>query len=121
MRFKEKDSVITFKAYLSFFFNNKFNFVLVPLTLLLFVLAEILLALFYRSLASYNAATGTGSFLIHGSSIVYWRLLGLMLMVYFMIVVLESIILSLCIVNSSNTAHRNMMNSIVRAPSSFFD
>ena len=88
MRFREKDSAVTFKAYLSFFFNNKLNFILVPLALFLFVLAEVIVATFYRSLASYNAATGTGSFLIHESPIAYWRILGLMLMVYFVVLIL---------------------------------
>ena len=38
-RFREKDSKVTFKVYLNFFFNNKMNYLLVPLTLFLLVLA----------------------------------------------------------------------------------
>ena len=44
-----------------------------------------------------------------------------MLLTYFVVLVTEYFILNLCIVNSSNTAHRNMISSIVRSPSSFFD
>ena len=80
-----------------------------------------IVAIFYRSLATYSASTGSGSFLFHGSPALYWRVLGLILLVYFVILVVEYFILNLCIVNSSNTAHRNMINSIVRSPSSFFD
>ena len=91
------------------------------MVLFLFILAEVIIAVFYRSLASYNSSTETGSFLFHGSPALYWRVLGLMLLAYFVILVVEYFILNLCIVNSSNTAHRNMIHSIVRSPSSFFD
>ena len=80
-----------------------------------------IVAIFYRSLATYNQSTGTGSFLFHGSPALYWRVLGLILLVYFVVLVTEYFILNICIVNSSNTAHRNMIHSIVRSPSSFFD
>ena len=80
-----------------------------------------IVAIFYRFLATYNVSTGTGSFLFQGSPALYWRVLGLMLLTYFVVLVTEYFILNLCIVNSSNTAHRNMISSIVRSPSSFFD
>ena len=44
-----------------------------------------------------------------------------MLLTYFVTLVVECFILNLCIVNSSSTAHQNMIDSIVRSPSSFFD
>ena len=106
---------------MSFFFNNRLNYFLVPLVLFLFVLAEVIIAVFYRSLATYSATTGTGSFLFSGSPALYWRVLGLLLLAYVVLLVVEYFILNLCIVNSSNAAHKNMILSIVRSPSSFFD
>ena len=97
------------------------NYFLVPLVLIMFLVAEINLAVFYRLLADYDRVIDMRSHFLNGNQKLYWSILTFMLLVYFLLMIIEYFLLNLCISNSSNTAHKNMMNSIVRSPSSFFD
>ena len=53
---KSEESMIEVGArtYCDYFFSSKANCILIPLTLLLFLLAEFLSAFFFKSLALYN-------------------------------------------------------------------
>lgn len=53
-RFSEKHNATNTDTYIDFFSSNKWNYVLLPLTIFLFISSEIILAFYYRILSSYD-------------------------------------------------------------------
>jgi len=49
----EKNAAVTFGTYTSFFFVSKANYVLVPITIVLFLASEGITAAYFRFLAMY--------------------------------------------------------------------
>ena len=93
------------KTYITFFFNNKFNWILVPLTIILFILSEVILALFLRLLAEYESVVEGNSYIFRGSLSSFWPFLTLLTLAYTVVLIVELFLLNLCIINSSSTAH----------------
>lgn len=51
----------------------------------------------------------------------YWGILSMILIVYFLFLVIQYYILNISILRSSDNVHKQMVDSILRSPSSFFD
>ena len=83
--------------------------------------AEVILAIFYRLLADYDNVIHHNSTFFGINHKAYWSVLALLLLAYTVILMVEYYLLNLCIVNSSDKSHHNMISSIVRSPSSYFD
>ena len=92
-----------------------------PFTIFLFLLSETILALFYRLLANYNYIMLQRGTFFHVDSHMYWNVLVIMLFIFMIILAIKYYLINWCIVNSSNRAHQNMIQSIVRSPCSYFD
>ena len=50
-RFVEKESQVTFSTYFNFFFSSKINYILLPVTLLFYVISEGVMTVYYRFLS----------------------------------------------------------------------
>lgn len=61
-RFADKEGTVSSSTYVNFFSSNKANYVLVPLTIFLFIASEGIATALYRILADFNKVKkGTSS------------------------------------------------------------
>ena len=94
-------------TYSRFFLTNHKNYILFPITLIIFLASEGILALFYRFLSDYdNIATNTSRYF--GSNATYsqyWGILSMLVILYFIILTIKYYCLNICLLNSSSQIH----------------
>ena len=92
-----------------------------PITIILFLLSEGILTVYFRFLAQYdNVDNGTSS--IFGNNFgAYWGALAALVAGYFIVLVIKYFVLNIAILLSSTSIHEKMIEAIVRSPGSFFD
>jgi ATP-binding cassette subfamily C (CFTR/MRP) protein 4 len=74
-----------------------------------------------RFLAEYdNQIDGTYK-VFKGDNNLYWTILGIMLVVYFILLIVKYFMVSVVALWSNEKLHEMMMHGLVRCPSSYFD
>lgn len=96
---------------------NKFLF---PLTILFFVVTEGVNIAYSRILSKYDKLKD-GEDESFGSLPTFWTALGCLLIGYFVFNVARFFFLNLVVLLSNEEIHKNMMGSLLRSPSSYFD
>ena len=88
-RFVEKDANVTLSTYSNFFISTPINYFMVPFTLLLFIMSEGAIAVYYRFLADFdNVKAGTSS--SFGSNFkLYWGIMAMILILFLVILVIK--------------------------------
>jgi ATP-binding cassette, subfamily C (CFTR/MRP), member 4 len=120
-RFNEKNLEVTFNSYSNFFLSSKYNYILIPITFVFFFGSEAILTMYYRFLADFdNVSAGTSSYFI-GNFDLYWGIQGLLIGLYFIVIIVKIYMLYSSLLNASAQVHENMIESIVRCPGKFFD
>ena len=112
---------MTLTTYKDFFWSTSINYLLIPLTLLLFFMSEGIITIFYRIVADFgNVQEGTSS-MFGGNFTLYWSILGGLVVLFFIALVIKYYCLAVTLLNASEANHLNMIQSIVRCPGKFFD
>lgn len=89
-------------TYTRFFSASTKNYVLFPLTILLFLASELVLAMYYRFLSDYdNIAANNSHYFDSITFNTFWIILTLLIINYSIILALKYYLINLCIVNSS--------------------
>ena len=112
---------LTCSTYSKFIFLPKINYLLFPLTVLLFVVDEGLQAVYFRFISGYDALLEGEDSVFEGDDRLFWGVLGGFLFLYFLLYTMKYFLLSLCILNSTEQLHEEMLEKLVRSPCSFFD
>jgi ATP-binding cassette, subfamily C (CFTR/MRP), member 4 len=76
---------------------------------------------YYRLLADFDNVVAGSSSIFEGNLKLYWIILAAILFVLFIILVIKFYSLNMVIINASASVHENMVDSIIRYPSRFFD
>ena len=118
---KEEEVAITWRSYTSYIFFNKINYVLFPLTLLLFLSADTCLILYYRFLAGYDDVVGGSHDDFATDGRLFMGILGLLLFLQFIFLISKYTMLQVVALFSNEDLHEAMVHGLVRTPSSFFD
>ena len=88
-RFVEKDANVTLSTYSNFFISTPINYFMVPFTLLLFILSEGAIAVYYRFLADFdNVKAGTSSNFGNNFRL-YWGIMAMILILFFVVLVIK--------------------------------
>ena len=86
----------------------------------MFLLAEISTTSFLRILAQYdNEKNGKTQWF--SSDKIYWMALGIIQAFYLVFLFMKYLLLNLLVLRSNKAIHQNMIESLIRSPSSFFD
>jgi ATP-binding cassette, subfamily C (CFTR/MRP), member 4 len=112
---------VTIGSYFRFFLSSKWNYLLLPTTIILFVGSEVIVSFYYRYLGGYDQVVEGSSSLFGNDFIKYWLILALFIVVYFIILVMKYFVINMSLLVASTQAHEQMVESILRSPSSFFD
>jgi len=102
-RFFEKKVEITPRSYSNFFLSSKLNYVLLPLTLLLFLSSEVTLSFYYRLLSNYDRVKAGQYFGMDFR--VYWYCMSLLVASYCLVLVVKYFCLNLCVINATASIH----------------
>ena len=120
-RFKEADAKVKFSTYCIFFLSNKINYCLLPLSLLFYIISELNLTVYFRFLADFpNVSDGTSS-IFSGNFTTYWSVLAGVLVLFFFVLLIKFYSLNMAVVYANKSVHEDMIESIIRCPSKFFD
>ena len=101
-------------------FYTNINKLLFPLTILFFVVTEGVNIAYSRILSKYDKLKD-GEDESFGSLPTFWTALGCLLIGYFVFNVARFFFLNLVVLLSNKEIHKNMMGSLLRSPSSYFD
>lgn len=121
IKFNEKNAKVTIRTYVDFFWSTSSNYFVIPISILLFVISEGIMTVYYRFLADFNKVkTGTSS--IFGDKFgLYWGVLGMLILFLFIVMVLKYFLINKALLNASEANHDIMLKKIVRCPGNFFD
>lgn len=108
-------------TYLKFFVMNKKNYLLLPLTIILFFLAEGFNAIYFRLLAEFEDLKRGTSLHFEGNFTRFWTVLSIALIIALLLQITKLFMINISILLSNTSAHEKMMESVVRSPSSYFD
>ena len=91
---------VTIGTYRNYFFNNKVNYILIPLTLLLFLLTQLLSTFFFKYLALYDQVKG-GQDSQFETTKELWFFTGLILAGYFLFIFISTALIFLGVLLSN--------------------
>ncbi len=104
-RFVERESEVNASTYKRFFFSSKVNYVLVPLTILLFFVSESITTIYYRILASYDNVVAGKSLTFQSDLKGYWLIVGILVASYLVILITKYFAMNLTVLNASKSIH----------------
>ena len=110
-----------FGTYINFFKSNKWNYILLPLTILLFICCKVILTLNYIVLSKYESVKLGTEFYFGSNFNLFWTISILLISTNLFIAILKYFCLNMCIFNSSQSIHKMMVQSVIRSPMKFFD
>lgn len=84
-----------------------------PIALICFFTTEIFNLIYYRYLAAHTVDGG--------DAFMFWTTLGMIQLMYFFFMVMKFFLMSLIVLNSNKKIHDDMIESLLRSPSSYFD
>ena len=99
---------IAIGTYCNYFFNNKVNYLLIPLTLLLFFLTELISTFFFKYLALYNEVRDGQNSQFETTSDL-WAFTGFLLLGSFLASFIANFLINLVILLSNNSLHDKMI------------
>jgi hypothetical protein len=104
-RFIEQHAKVSMSTYKNFFLAAPANYVVLPITLFLFVLSEGVITVYYRILADFdNVKLGVSS--NFGANIgLYWGILAMLAGVYFVVYVIKFYMLYFTLLSASAAVH----------------
>jgi hypothetical protein len=97
---KEENVEVTFGSYGRYILFNKVNKIFFPLTVLFFIVSEVLNTFYMRFLAEYDNQKN-GSYNYFSDFRIYWLVLGIMQIVYFILVSIKYTLLSVVVLGSN--------------------
>ena len=108
-------------TYGDFFWSTYSNYFLIPIAIVLFLVSEGIITMFFRFLADFgNVKTGTSS-VFCGKFGLYWGILGMLVLMLFIVMLLKYFLINVALLNASEANHDVMLKMIVRCPGNFFD
>ena len=111
---------LDFCAYFKYFFSSKLNWILLPITIILFILVETLTVIYFSVLSTYDKVVeGESTFLEDINS--FWLFLGLIQVCYFFLIPITFLLLNLVIFNSNSAIHEKMVKKLIRSQTFYFD
>ena len=105
---QEKKVKVTAGTYCNYFFNNKANYLLIPLALLLFFLTELVSTFFFKYLALYNEVRDGQNSQFETTSEL-WVFTGFLLLGSFLASFIANFLINLAILLSNNSLHDKMI------------
>ena len=108
------------KTYCDYFFNSKVNYILIPITLLLFLLTELISTFFFKSLALYNEVKDGQNDQFETTSEL-WAWTGFLLLGCFLSSFIANFLINLAVLLSNNRLHDQMIEGLLRSPIGYFD
>ena len=107
-------------VYLDYFFSSKLNWILLPITVILFLIIEMLAVIFFSVLSTYDkVVNGENTFLEDVNS--FWLFLGLIQVCYCFLTPMTFLLLNLVIFNSNSAIHQKMVRKLIRSQAFYFD
>lgn len=112
---------VTAKTYYRYIFIRHFNYILFPLTIIFFLIAEGSNMVYMRFLAEHDNVTKGTYYLFSGNLNYYWLVLGMLQISYFILMLIRYFMLNMVILLSNEKLHEEMIDGLVRSPSKYFD
>lgn len=105
----ESNVKVNFSTYLNFFFSNKGNYFFFSIALILFLITEVIVTIYYRILVDYSNMSEGSSTIFEGSMKQYWMVLCLLVAALFLLSAIKYYLLNISILRSSTTIHNRMI------------
>ena len=118
--FTDDNTQVSLSTYCKFFFISKVNYFLIPITVLLFILSEAIIAVYYRFLADIDNIEA-GQSLTFISEAIYWITLASILAILLVVLIIKFYMANLTVITNNSALHDKMIESVLFCPSSFFD
>ena len=99
-KFLEKDAKVTYQTYKDFFWSAPINCVLIPITLILFLVSQGVITVYYRFLADFDSVKN-GSSGIFTSFALYWGLLVAIVVVFFIALLIKYYCLNIALLKAT--------------------
>ena len=112
----EDESPVTTKTYCRFFFFAKKNYIFVPLTFLIFLISEIILAILFRMVAMYDDVSAGTNVFFGGNWGMYEGVLILLVGSALVALIIKYFLLNLVILFSSEKIHERMVDAVIHSP-----
>jgi ABC-type multidrug transport system fused ATPase/permease subunit len=108
---------VSIKTYFKYMFYNK-KYIFILFTLSLFFLAEGINTAFFRILSKYDDVV-SGDYNI--AFPLYWMTLGILQLGFFIVLVVKYFCINFICLKSNELLHNNMLISLLRSPTGYFD
>ena len=100
----EKDVHVSWGTYKDFFYEAPVNCFLIPFTLILFLVSEGIITLYYRFLADFDTVkNGTSS--LFSSFGLYWGILAALVVLLFIALVIKYYCLNIALLKATEANH----------------
>ena len=116
---EEENVAVTFDSYRRYFSHrNRWQF---PLSLLIFLISEGILAAWMRIFNSYDEQVHDSEFQLFDSVPAFWVIQGILCALLFLSLVAKYMFLSLTVLGINETLHEDMIEALARSHSHYFD
>ena len=119
--FREEEGELSCGTYKTFISLNGMNTLLFPLTIFTFFVAEAFNTVFFRFLAGYEDVRDGVNEMFGDNVRLFMGILAIILLQLFLFLLIKYFLIQIVISKSNERLHEEMVQGILRSPSSYFD